>query len=80
MKVFVNKRTGNYSGGMILVAANSKEEAHKVMSEDERVDLWTENCVDKEPFYYKSNNWQEVKGMTCDTDVPCVIDEDGYTE
>ena len=73
MKVFVNKRIGQYSGGMILVAANSKEEAHRVMSEDDDCSwVWLDE--------YKSENWQEVKGMTCDTDVPCVIDEDGYTE
>lgn len=73
MKVFVNERIGQYSGGMILVAANSKEEAHKVMIEDDDCSwVWEDE--------YKSENWQEVKGMTCDTDVPCVIDEDGYSE
>lgn len=73
MKVFVNKRIGNYSGGMILVAANSKEEAHKVMIEDDDCSwVWEDE--------YKSENWQEVKGMTCDTDIPHVIDEDGYSE
>ena len=29
MKVFINVRSGSYSGGMILVAANTKEEAIK---------------------------------------------------
>lgn len=28
MKVWINYRSGGYSGGMILVAANSAEEAH----------------------------------------------------
>ena len=73
MKVFVNKRIGNYSGGMILVAANSKKEAQKAMINDDDCSwVWLDE--------YKSENWQEVEGMNCDTDIPCVIDEDGYTE
>lgn len=28
MKVYINHRTGGYSGGLIIVAANSPEEAH----------------------------------------------------
>ena len=81
MKVFVNKRTGNYSGGMILVAANSKEEAHKAFHGDYDYlymwDEWDGITVDK---YYQPENWEEIKGMTCDVDTPCVIDEDGYSE
>lgn len=73
MKVFVNKRTGQYSGGMIIVAANSKEEAHKVMLNDDDCSwVWEEE--------YKRKGWQEVESMNCDTDIPCVIDEDGYSE
>ena len=32
MKVFINVRCGSYSGGMILVAANTKEEAIKYIN------------------------------------------------
>ena len=38
MKVWVNYRSGVYSGGMILVAANSAEEAHEAFHADERLD------------------------------------------
>lgn len=73
MKVFVNKRIGDCSGGMILVAAKSKEEAHKVMLNDDDFSwIWEEE--------YESENWKEVEGLTCNTDMPCVIDENGYTE
>lgn len=82
MKVFVNKRTGSYSGGMILVAANSKEEAHEVFHEDDDYSwMWTTDYDGMEiDYYYQKENWQEVEGMNCDTDIPCVIDEDGYSE
>lgn len=73
MKVFVNKRMGNYSGGMIIVAANTAEEADKVFRNDDFA-TWVE--IEE----YKKENWKEIEGLTCDTDIPCVIDEDGYTE
>ena len=38
MKVFINVRRGSYSGGMILVAANTKEEAIKAFREDKDYD------------------------------------------
>lgn len=74
MKVFVNKRNGGYSGGMILVAANSAEEAHKAFHADENYDGME---ID---YYYQRNGWKEVEGLTCDTEIPCVIDEAGYAE
>ena len=82
MKVFVNKRTGNYSGGMILVAANSAEEAHKAFhSDDDFSDYWTTDYDGMEvDYYYQKENWKEVEGLTCDIDRPCVIDEEWYSE
>lgn len=53
MKVFVNKRTGQYSGGMILVAANSAEEAHKAFHADDDYSwMWDENYDRMEIDYY----------------------------
>lgn len=72
MKVFVNKRNGSYSGGMILVAANSAEEADKVFRNDESLSWELEE--------YKPENWKEIEGLSCDTDIQCVIDEAGYAE
>lgn len=31
MNIYVNKRKGGYSGGLIIVAANSIAEAHGIM-------------------------------------------------
>lgn len=69
MKVWMNKRTGGYSGGMILVAANSKEEAQKMIECDE----WLCYC-------YLPEKWEEKVGLCYNTEFPCIIDEDGYTE
>lgn len=82
MKVFVNKRNCGYSGGMILVAANSAEEAHKAFHADDDYSwMWYENYDGMEiDYYYQRNGWVEVEGLTCDTEIPCVIDEDGYAE
>lgn len=30
MKVWINKRQGDYTGGLLLVAANSAQEAHEL--------------------------------------------------
>ena len=38
MKVFACKRQGSYSGGLILVAAPTKEEAFNLFIHDERFD------------------------------------------
>ena len=63
MKVWVNHRIGKYGGGMILVAANSAEEAHKVFHEDpDFFYMWQyieseDKIVDN---YYKKENWREI--------------------
>ena len=43
MKVFACKRQGSYSGGLILVAAPTKEEAFNVFVHDKRFD-WMIDC------------------------------------
>ena len=84
MRVFVNYRSGGYSGGMILIAANSTEEAHQVFHNDKRFDyMWTDwneeehQCVDD--FYYKPNEWKEISMLEAHVDTPQVLAEAGYT-
>ena len=52
MKVFINKPTGGYVGGLIVVAANSPMEAHGAM------------CAENESlaYWYEANGWQELTG------------------
>lgn len=94
MKVWMCKRTddfGGYSGGLAVVAANSKEEAFKIFFEDMNY-TWMVNKIDVETgdyfedytkwksYYYPLERWFECKELTANVDKPCVIMEDGYTE
>lgn len=82
MKVWMNKRTGGYSGGMILVAANSGEEAHEVFHQDKDLGyMWDAYCDGTVcDYYYKPENWQEVPNLEYHGEIPCVIEEEGYAE
>lgn len=87
MKVFMNKRQGAYTGGLLLVAANSAEEAHELClkSEELKYIYWDENwdedcgCTLDEAFY-PHGGWQEVPNLWYAGVNPCIIAEDGYTE
>lgn len=80
MRIFINKRTALYSGGMVIVAANTIEEAQGILlaafpdeismlDEDGDVCFDESGCVTKEHWNYKSNNWVETK---CHEDEPNV--------
>lgn len=71
MKVWINKREGSYSGGMIVVAANSAEEAHGVMFK---------YCDSFTCEQYGIANWHECKGLDANVDNPILIEEAGYTD
>lgn len=90
MKVFMCQRCGGYSGGLAVVAANTKEEAFKTFFEDSvydwMVDKYDDNFGLTDDFtkwisdYYPIEKWFECKILTADVDKPCVIMEDGYSE
>ena len=93
MKVFACKRQGDYSGGLILVAAPTKEEAFNVFARDERAHWMVDfhnaegEWVDKEDEgaiisseYYPLEKWYEVECLTAQVSEPQVIEEAGYTE
>ena len=90
MKVWMNKRQGDYTGGLLLVAANSAEEAHEVcLNTEELEDIYWEHGYEyqtaehiKMPAYncYKWNEWQEVPNLWYAGVKPCIIAEEGYTE
>ena len=85
MKVFYTKPTCSYSGGIVLVAANTPEEALKVASEETR-DAFTkwdyEKSCDYPAYdtYYEWATFQEVVGLAYETDEPKVIIQDFYAE
>lgn len=86
MKVWVNYRDdGGYSGGMILVAANSAEEAHTVFHADERLGyMWTYWSWEDPPYisdeYYKPDGWKLMPLLEANVDKPQVLAQAGYTE
>lgn len=75
MKVWMCTRTDNfgwYSGGLAVVAANSREEAFKT--------FYLHGEYSWKAYYYPFERWFECKELTANVDKPCVIMEDGYTE
>lgn len=91
MKVFMCKRQGGYSGGLAIVAANSKEEAFKTFFEDDRYEFladkydldtceWLEDATQWRSCYYPLEMWFECKHLTANVDKPCVIAESGHSE
>lgn len=85
MKVYVNYRDGSYSGGMMLVAANSAEEAHKTFHADKRFGyMWDVWSWEDPPYvldeYYKPDNWELIPMLEAHVDKPQVLAEAGYTE
>lgn len=96
MKVWMCKRTdcyGGYSGGLAVVAANSKEEAFKIFFSDDisndnyswmadkyHEGEYTEDSTKWNSDYYPREDWFECKELVANVDKPCIIIEDGYTE
>lgn len=93
MKVFYCKRQQSYSGGLILVAANSVNEAFETFCKDKRFDWMIEWADDEghwaEPFsnlrfartsYYPREKWELAKSLEFTGDTPQVLLEDGHTE
>lgn len=91
MKVFGCKRSGGYSGGLIIVAANSLDEAFEIFAKDDRYEWMTEwfdfdtgkiiediTIVDSDT--YPRDNWFEMPELVANVDSPRIIIEGGYTE
>ena len=85
MKVWINYREGYYSGGILLVAANTAEEAHKAFHDDPKlkwawdIDDWTNPpCV--EDSYYQPDGWKELPNVVANVNKPQVLAEGGYSE
>lgn len=81
MKVWMCKRSKGYSGGLAVVAANSKEEAIKTFFNNEEF-CYLANVIDGElrVWEYQPEDWFECEILTANVDKPCIIMEDGYTE
>ena len=91
MKVFGCKRSGGYSGGLIIVAANSLDEAFETFAAnkiyewmidwfDFETNQFTENVKKVDSNTYPRDNWFNIPELVANVDSPRVISEGGYTE
>ena len=81
MKVFMCKRSGGYSGGLAVVAANTRDEAFDVFHHNGENEWMLDGLgADQDSYYYKRADWFEIPILSADTIVPKVIAEGGHTE
>lgn len=91
MKVFGCKRSGGYSGGLIIVAANSLDEAFETFAKNGRYEWmikWfdfdtskiIEDVTKVDSNTYPRDDWFEIPELVANVDSPRVISEGGYTE
>ena len=83
MKVFKNVMGGSYAGGLLLVAANSPEEAHDVCMKDDSLEsrYWNDygNGRINDGYSYSPQTFEEIPNLSWQGE-PCVIAEDSYYE
>lgn len=72
MNVYINKSYIPYGSGLIIVAANSIDEAHAL----------ARNHTDYIAYsnIYKYNHWKLVEGLVYNGTEPKVIEENNYVE
>lgn len=82
MKIFACKRQGGYSGGLIIVAAKTKEEAFFTAANSNEISYWFHKLDDGSIYcdIYPIDKWEEVKHLSTDLKEQQVILEDGYTD
>ena len=84
LNLFACKRSGGYSGGLIVVAAHDIEEAYELYEEygeEEHLISFYDNGEEVlEDNEYPRQKWYQIPDITVECDSPRVIDEDGRTE
>lgn len=70
MNIYINKRSGGYSGGLAVVAARSEAEAHGVLLQQD----------DYYNVVYSALTWEKLENAYADVETPQVLAEDGHTE
>lgn len=90
VKVYVCRFSGGYCGGLVVVAADSADEAYKVVKNDNDL-YWLFNCVDDDGNFieniddreegthcYHRDGFYLLKGVTADVERPQILAEDHY--
>lgn len=70
MNVYINKRKPCCGHGMILVAANSKQEAHKIMLNNDDGEYYH--------MFYDHEDWIQLDMLVANVKEPQVIAEEGH--
>ena len=84
---------GGYAGGIVLVAANTKEQAFEVAARSPKCEWWfnwiSTDGNDVKPGsegakarsdYYPIEKWHELEHLSCDFTEPQVILEESHAE
>lgn len=85
LNVYKNYLQGSYCAGLLLVAARSKEEAHEVCwnsqkLEDRYWEIDLDGVKDTPPFeHYPKDGFELIPNLTYEGE-PCVIEERHYIE
>lgn len=90
MNVYVCRFSGGYCGGLVVVAANSEDEAYRIVKNDNDL-CWLFNCVDDDGNYienvddreeeshcYHRKDFRLLKGVTVNVKTPQILVEDHY--
>ena len=86
MNVYVCEFRGGYCGGLVVVAANSADEAYRIVKNDNDL-CWLFSCVDdienedylgEEYRCYHRKDFRLLKGVTADVKTPQVLAENHY--
>ena len=82
MKVFVCKRNRNYGGGLIVVAANTLEEAYETYYNNNAYKYmhdrdWEGNLITD---FYPKPQWFEEVELSANCNEPKILLEDGFSE
>ena len=92
MKVYVCRFTGGYCDGLIVVAANSDDEAYNVIKNDKALDWMfinvdgNGNCIENRDDWgertccYHRKDFRLLKGVTANVETPQILAEDHYEE
>lgn len=77
MKVFINKASnaGKYRGGMLVVAANTADEARGIAN-----DLKYNHGCHIIDYCFSPDNWEELPNVTADYDTPQLLAEEYYED
>jgi hypothetical protein len=88
MNVYVCEFKGGYCGGLVVVAANSADEAYRIVKNDNYLclsyscvdDIENEDYWDEEFHCYHRKEFRLLKGVTADVKTPQILAENHYEE